>query len=117
MVYTSDSLALALVEGLVHLPGALPWDYAAYRMGVHDAELETLDGRALKAGWMDDLGYTRAIGDQWLSQERSVALVVPSAVLPSGSNVLLNPRHRRATTLRVESAEPLRWDPRLRPGA
>jgi RES domain-containing protein len=115
-VYTSDSLALTVVEALVHLPGALPLDYIAYRIGVPEARLETLDPRLLKTEWRNDLGYTRAIGDQWLAQERGLALMVPSAVLPSGSNVLLNPRHPRASALRLESEEPVRWDPRLRPG-
>jgi RES domain-containing protein len=115
LVYASESLALALVESLVHLPGRLPRDYAAFKLQVPDAHLEILERASLKDAWSVDIGYTRAIGDQWIEQNRTLALAVPSAILTEGTNILINPNHRALEELEVVRQEPFGFDPRLRP--
>lgn len=116
LVYTSESLALCLAECLVHVTGPLPRDYVAFKVAVPDDEVEVLATATLKPGWQSDVGYTRAIGDQWIDQARSLALAVPSLVLPESTNVLLNPAHPQASRLAVTDQQPFRFDPRLRPG-
>jgi RES domain-containing protein len=115
VVYASESLALALVEVLVHVTGALPRVYAAFRIGLPEDDVEVLDSGPLKEGWTADLGYSRAIGDQWLAQERSVALAVPSAVLAASTNWIINPNHPGAARIEVVDRQPFRFDGRLRP--
>ena len=112
-MYASESLALCLAEALVHVTGPLPADYVSLRLSVPDDACERLDPMALKSTWRVDLGYTRAIGDQWLEQGRSLALVVPSAVVPESSNVLLNPAHPDAARLAAVAQRPFAFDPRL----
>jgi RES domain-containing protein len=114
LLYTSDSLALCLAECLVHIPSRLPADFHAFRIEIPENSAESLDPALLKAGWEDDPGYTRAIGDQWIIQNRSLALIVPSAVLPESFNVLVNPAHPDITAVTV-STRPFQFDPRLRP--
>lgn len=58
---------------------------------------------------------TRAIGDPWLAQQRSLALAVPSAVLPDSTNLLIDPLHPGAAAISVREGQPFRFDPRLRP--
>lgn len=112
LVYASESLALCLAECLVHIPGRLPTDYVAYRIGIPDDSIEF-------AGIAHDptspLGITRTFGDAWLAEVRTLALQVPSAVLPESYNVLLNPQHPRAGEIRVLAQQPFQFDPRLRP--
>lgn len=114
-MYTSESLALCLAECLVHVTGPLPRDHVAFKISVPHGALETLDTAVLKPGWQADVGYTRAIGDQWIDQARSLALAVPSSVLPESTSVLLNPAHPEAGSLAVADQQPFRFDPRLRP--
>ena len=114
-VYTSESLALCLAESLVHLPGTLPRGYMSFKVFVPDDAVEVLDPTSLTEGWQSDLSFTRTIGDRWLSAQRSLALAVPSVVLPESTNVLLNPMHQRANELRVVDQQPFRFDVRLRP--
>ena len=114
MIYASESLALSLVESLVHISGRLPLDYVAFRIRVPEEQVETLDAGRLPRHWHRDLTLTRAIGDQWMEQQRSVAIAVPSAVLPVGLNVLLNPAHRRFRSVEVVSEESFSFDARLR---
>ena len=114
-IYTSECLGLCLAEALVHLPGALPRDYVAFKVDVPDEAIGTIEGSSLKGGWEQDWAYTRALGDEWLSGKRSLALKVPSAVLPESINLVLNPLHLRANELRVIWQQQFKFDPRLRP--
>jgi len=115
LIYASESLALCLAECLVHVTGSLPRDYAAFKIAVPDGGVEELRLKTLKSRWEHDLAQTRAIGDKWLVEERSLALIVPSVVLPDSRNILLNPQHSGAARLRVVSQQPFTFDPRLRP--
>jgi RES domain-containing protein len=114
-VYTSESLALCLAESLVHIPGALPRGYLTFKIFVPDDSIELLDDASLRAGWEDALAYTRQLGDEWLISRRSLALAVPSVVLPESTNIILNPLHPRAPELSVIDQRPFTFDPRLRP--
>jgi RES domain-containing protein len=115
LVYASESLALALAESLVHIPGPLPRDYAAFKLQFPDAHIEILDRASLKSDWSEDIGYTRAIGDQWIQQNRTLALAVPSAILFESMNILINPNHPAANLVVVVDRQPFRFDPRLHP--
>ncbi len=111
LVYTSESLALCLAECLVHIPGRLPTNYVAFKISIPDDSVEA----APDAAWQHGLEATRAFGDTWISKARTLALRVPSAVLPDSYNVLLNPLHPRAGEVRVVTQQPFQFDPRLRP--
>ncbi len=52
-------------------------------------------------------------GERWLRDGRTVALAVPSAVVPRERNVIINPAHRDFDTLRVAQPEPFSFDSRL----
>jgi RES domain-containing protein len=115
LVYTSESLALCLAECMVHVTGNLPRNYFAFKISFPDTEIEELDLKTLKAGWERDAARTRTVGDKWLIGARSLALIVPSVVLPESRNILLNPQHPAAVKMRVFSRKPFTFDPRLRP--
>jgi RES domain-containing protein len=115
MVYASESLALCLTECLVHLPGQLPADYVAFKLSLPEHAVETLGRTVLKDGWRGDPGYTRAIGDAWAGQGRSLVLAVPSAVLPASTNLLINPAHPWSGRVSIADRVPFEFDPRLRP--
>lgn len=99
----------------MHVTGALPKDYTSFKISFPDNRIEELTSAALKAGWEHDPAQTRAVGDEWLEEQRSLALIVPSAVPPDSRNLLLNPLHLNAARLRVVSRRPFTFDPCLRP--
>ena len=115
LVYASESLALCLAECLVHVTGRLPTNYVAFKISFPDNEAEELNLKTLHAGWERDIARTRAVGDKWLAEARSLALIVPSAVLPESRNILLNPQHPAASRMRVVLRKPFTFDPRLGP--
>ena len=111
MVYTAASPSLAVLEVLVHLDlpsELLPDDYQLLTINVpDDAPVERIDDPILD----DDV--CRATGDAFLADATSLALAVPSVVVPQERNVLLNPRHAEMGRVIVERSEPFRIDPRL----
>jgi len=77
------------------------------------AELPDLPSR-----W-DSRPYTRDSqqhGDRWLDSAVSLAVRVPSVVVPLESNILINPLHRDAGLLEVGAPVPFPLDPRLLTG-
>lgn len=61
----------------------------------------------------DPEAQTRAFGTAWLREKRSLALLVPSFVLPYERNVLINPLHPNAATLETLGKDRVRLDQRL----
>jgi RES domain-containing protein len=55
----------------------------------------------------------RAVGDAWLAQRASVALSVPSVLVPQERNLLLDPAHPRFGDVRVGAPQAFRFDERL----
>lgn len=113
IVYTADHPASALCEMLVHVNvDDLPDTYQLLRIFIPEAL--TADEPELPSGWMSDTAATRAVGDSWLAGATSALLRVPSAIVPEAWNVLINPLHRDAATLRIESVAHVPLDSRLR---
>jgi RES domain-containing protein len=71
----------------------------------------------LPANWnaRPPIAATATIGREWLIARNSVALRVPSVMLPYGKawNLLLNPQHPKFSGLKVVEILPLPVDPRL----
>lgn len=116
MVYTSESLELALLEALVHLdPDLVPQDMHQVCIELDDSLVTPLTG-PLPDGWEHPPPYhasVQVIGDRWLRDLSSLALAVPASVLPGRRNVLLNPMHKDLGVVRQVSIEPLPWPSRL----
>lgn len=62
-----------------------------------------------------DEGQTRAVGDAWARNTRSVVLKVPSIVVPLSENYVINPRHPDAgeALASVRSLGEFRYDQRI----
>ena len=116
MVYTAQSVSLAVLEMLVHLENeAISAAYRLCMAELHEADIETLDESHLSADWpaASSQALCRALGDTWAKERRSLALRVPSAVVPQEYNFLLNPLHESFGQLRVGEPQSFSFDPRL----
>ena len=116
IVYLAESPAGALIEVLVHLEldaAELPAGYALLRVTL-PAALQ-VDGIELPPGeaWRDDLRLTRRLGDAWLAGGSSALARVPSVILLSTFNVLLNPLHLEARQVSLVEGMPMAFDHRL----
>ncbi len=113
IIYTADHPASALLEILVNVDVALlPDKFQLLQIAVPDSIIAKK--AAVSGNWRNDVRITRTIGDHWLAGADSLLLQVPSAVMPGIFNILINPLHPDASRLRIESAEPVPLDDRLR---
>jgi RES domain-containing protein len=116
VVYTSESLELAVLEALVHLDiDLLPKDVYQVGFELDDRFVVPLPAR-LPRNWDSTPPYNprvQNIGDRWVSGGSSLGLRVPASVLPSRSNVLINPGHPDMHRLREVERGPLPWPSRV----
>ena len=116
VVYTSESLELAVLEALVHLDiDLLPRDVYQVGFEVDDKYVAPVP-TPLPRSWDSTPPYNpkvQAVGDAWIRSGTSLGLRVPASVLPSRSNVLLNPAHPDITRLREVERGPLPWPARV----
>jgi RES domain-containing protein len=54
-----------------------------------------------------------ALGDDFIAKGSAAILILPSALAPTESNWLLNPRHTEFARIRFPPLEPFRYDPRF----
>jgi len=116
MVYTSQSAALAALEMLVHLGrGSMLSAYVLMPCAFDHALVSRLDRTRLPDNWRSYPAppQLQQIGDEWVRGGASAVLEVPSAVIETDSNHLLNPHHRGFRTVRVMKPQPFEFDLRL----
>lgn len=117
LVYASVTLSLAALEYLTHVDVEdVPDDLIALEIELpDDAPTEVLGASTLPRDWTRSEGHPACVaaGDGWARTGRTLALQVPSAVIPEERNVLLNPRHPAAERIRVVSARDFSFDLRL----
>lgn len=116
VVYCADSRALAALEVLVNLDEKerltqIKWVCLPVVLSVDlisKPEKVPADWRQYPYS-----AATQAFGAEWVRAQRSVALRVPSAVVPGEFNYLLNPAHQHFSKIKVGKPEPFSFDPRL----
>ena len=114
VIYTGEHYSTALVEVLVHRVWEMPpkQHFIEIVLPVETTYEEVT--KDILPGW-DSLNsrVARRHGSKWLDEQRSLILIVPSMVAPEELNILINPKHPDANTIKVGREKPVRWDPRL----
>jgi RES domain-containing protein len=116
MVYVAGSAALATLEILVHVSEPDDLYRIPYVLIPVDFEPELVtESPDLPQGWYKDPPpvESAAIGDRWIATRESVLLKIPSAVIRSEFNYLINPLHPRFGELIIGPPEPFHFDSRL----
>ena len=116
LIYTSESVALCALEVLAN-SSRLPRGLIAIEIRIPDGiPIRTLEVSELPAGWDDPSpsGGPRDIGTNWVRENATAVLSVPSSIIPRERNYLLNPNHSEFAQIRFGVPEPFRFDPRLK---
>ncbi len=56
---------------------------------------------------------TMAVGEMWVREGKAAVLKVPSVLVPAAANLVLNPRHKDFSKIRIGPAEKFSFDPRM----
>lgn len=113
IAYASTSPGTAILEALVHV-GDLPQLLESHLLiGAELPDHLISPGTKLPDDWnaIPFIEDTQLYGDAWLDAKESLALRVPSSVVPD-DNVLINPLHPDFASMDVDDS-PIAWDPRL----
>jgi RES domain-containing protein len=116
VVYTAQSLSLAALEMLVHLdPEQLLESYRAIAVTFDEELARTLTREQLPRNWRSGRPPPRlqSIGNEWVKNNTSTVLRVPSVIIPEESNFLLNPAHPDFHRLTIGKPRRFQFDPRF----
>ena len=123
VIYTAGSTALSALEYLVHIRhmSVVPDNLVIVTLEISDTLILTLPAEQLPPDWMHSpYGHdARNFGDTWVAGKRSLALRVPSVILPFGHgwNYLINPTHPEIGSVKISEDSPFAFDSRLFPQA
>ena len=115
MVYTAGSQSLAMLEMLVQdEPLRARYVMVAATLP-KNLKIERIGSGQLPADWRDLKARERlqAIGTDWARRRSSAVLAVPSVVIPTETNYLLNPPHPAFTRIVIGRAGEFVTDLRL----
>ncbi len=117
VVYMSENRSLAVLEILVHLSSSIPDRYVLGMAEIaEDIAIEVVEQSGLRPNWSTldprEQFLTKVTGDEWVRQQRTSILAVPS-VVAGERNYLLNPAHPDFSRIRFADPVPFRFDARL----
>ena len=103
VLYTAQHISLAVLEMLVNT------NFKDYSIALELMYIKlpdqypifSINPGSLKHNWSEDPDYTRFIGDEFFTQNESMILQVPSAVIGEEFNFLANPLHRDFKKIKV----------------
>ncbi len=117
VLYTSEHVSLAALEVLVHVPViSLPKDLKLLKLKISDkASREEVDPAILPANWKEYPAPTelKDLGTEWIEHRNSLLLKVPSAVISSEWNYLINPLHEEFEQITIDGVEDFMFDSRI----
>jgi RES domain-containing protein len=117
IIYTASNRSLAMAEVAVHLTLAtLPSDYVMLTISIpDDCIVLKITELQLPEGW-NEFPYrqgTQNIGDDFVLENRSLALQIPSVVTKGDYNILINPHHPDFKRVKVVDVAPFPFDRRI----
>ena len=116
VIYASETYPGAVLEIFAHTRiGKVPRTHAWVEITIPPhVSMEEADPGILKNWDAPDFVSARQFGDEWLRQQRTLILTVPS--LPASGlarNILINQDHPEFTQLKASIPQPVVWGSRL----
>ena len=116
VLYTGESVEIALLEIVVHTPPMLVPALDLVTLEIPEDSVEVITVNALPKNWRDypAPSILAEIGEQWIKENKAMALRVPSCISPTASVYVLNTRHADFAKIELISRENFNFDPRLK---
>jgi RES domain-containing protein len=118
MIYTASSRSLACLENVVHR-NQIGLNQAFKVMTIEipdDIRIIQLDIKKLPADWTEfqNMPITQAIGADWIQDQKSAVLKVPSSIISAEYNYLINPLHPDFKSIKLLKSEVFIFDRRIK---
>jgi RES domain-containing protein len=115
MLYTTQHISLAVLEMLVNTnfkDYSIALDLLYIQLPTNPSTTEIKLSK-IKDNWKEDASYTKFIGDEFIKQQQSLLLKVPSAVINEEFNFLANPLHTDFKKIKIIKTKSFWPDQRL----
>lgn len=95
VVYTGESKEIALLETIVHTPPMIIPDLDILTIEIPDNSITEIKIKDLPQNWVDypAPSILAEIAERWVQKGETIALKVPSCIIHSAKNYILNSRH------------------------
>ena len=116
LVYASQHLSLAALEIRAHIEKtSMAMPYKSFAFHFDESLLRPFPRNKLPKNWREQPAppSLQTLGDAWAKQGESAILAVPSSIIESESNLLINPRHPAFAKIRIEKPTDFWFDTRL----
>ncbi|NOX10136.1 MAG: RES family NAD+ phosphorylase [Gammaproteobacteria bacterium] len=117
VVYLGGNLATASLELLVYLDSISVLNcFSKIEVTFNDEHIILIDPDDLPDDWTQPsmTPTTQIIGNDWLSNQESLILQIPSVVIESEHNYLLNPLHPDFKEIETSNITTFKYDSRIR---
>ncbi|OYU84891.1 MAG: hypothetical protein CFE24_04485 [Flavobacterium sp. BFFFF2] len=119
VLYTAGSISLATLELVAHRSGIrvdVPYCLVTLEIRLDKLDVTEWLPNELPTDWQSVQLYPKLqeIGSNWYQNQQSLALKVPSALVPQESNFIINTKHPAFNKkVKVAQVDPFFWDQRL----
>ncbi len=116
VLYTGESKEIALLETIVHTPPMLVPDFVILTLEIPDHFITEIKIEDLPKNWLDypAPSVLTEIGSEWVRAGETVALKVPSCIIHSAHNYILNCRHADYCMVKLIEVKDFKFDSRFR---
>ncbi len=115
VLYTGGSKEIALLETIVHTPPMLVPDLDILTFEIPDDSITEIKIENLPKNWIDypAPSILAKIGEDWVIKGETIALKVPSCIIHSACNYILNCRHPDYNKVKLVEHKDFHFDSRL----
>lgn len=116
VLYTSESIAIALLETVVHIPAMLVPELVLLTIEIPDHSIFEIKLKELPKNWSAYPAPTilSEIGEEWIKKGNTIALKVPSCIINTSFNYILNCSHPDYQSVKILDIKDFKFDARLK---
>lgn len=116
VLYTGENKEIALLETIVHTPPLLIPALDMLTLEIPDDSITTIEIENLPENWdvYPAPVILSEIGENWIKQRKTMALKVPSSIIHTSHNYILNCMYSAYTNIKIIKRENFKFDARLK---
>ena len=116
-LYAGATIELCALEKFVHLAGVIHPPLVLVAIDIPDRLVpgRRIEPADLPPDWAElpIAAAAQAYGRQWLQAAQELALLLPSAIIPEATNLLVNPAHLAYDEVRLSAVRDFGFDARM----
>lgn len=114
VIYTGESQEICLLEFIAHAPKLIIPDISLITLEIPNSILD-IKTKSLPKNWKSypSPRSLAVIGDNWVKSKKSLSMKVPSCIIPTAFNYVINCNHKLIKRVKIKSIEKFDLDTRF----